>query len=60
MGEFTDKAKALGDKVAGGVKEGLGDATDNQRLESEGKAQQTEGTAHDVVGTIKGKLGNDI
>ncbi len=60
MGEFVDKAKALGDKVVGNVKEGLGDATDNKKLENEGKAQQTEGTAHDVAGTIKGKLGDDI
>lgn len=60
MGEFIDKAKALGDKVVGNVKEGLGDATDDKSLKSEGKAQQTEGTAHDVSGTIKGKLGDSI
>ena len=60
MGEFVEKTKALGDKVAGNVKEGVGDATDNQRLHDEGKAQQAEGTAHDIAGTIKGKLGDDI
>ena len=60
MGEMTDKIAAAGNKLAGNVKEGLGDATDNQRLENEGKAQQAEGTAHDVAGTIKGKLGDDI
>lgn len=60
MGEFTDKAKALGDKVAGNVKEGIGHATDDPSLEAEGEAQQAEGTAHDVAGTVKGKLGDDI
>ncbi len=60
MGEFVDKAKALGDKVVGSVKEGLGDATDNSSLESEGKAQKVEGTAHDVSGSVKGALGDDI
>ena len=60
MGEFVDKAKALGDKVVGNVKEGVGNATDNQSLANKGKAQQAEGTAHDVAGTIKGKLGDDI
>lgn len=60
MGEFVDKAKALGDKVVGNVKEGVGDATDNHSLENEGKAQQDRGTAHDVAGTVKGKLGDDI
>ncbi len=60
MGEFTEKAKALGDKVAGNAKEGIGNATDDESLKAKGKAQKTEGTAHDVAGTIKGKLGDDI
>jgi uncharacterized protein YjbJ (UPF0337 family) len=60
MGEFTDKVKAAGNKTAGSVKEGIGKATDNERLEAEGKAQQTKGAAQNVSGTIKGKLGNDI
>lgn len=60
MGEFTDKAKAAGNKVAGNVKEGIGKLTDNERLEAEGKAQQVKGSAQDVSGTVKGKLGNDI
>ena len=36
MGEFTDKAKAAGNKTAGAVKETTGKATDNERLEAEG------------------------
>ena len=60
MGEFTDKAKAAGNKLAGNVKEAVGDATDNQRLETEGEAQQAKGTAQDVSGSVKGALGDDI
>lgn len=60
MGEFTDKAKAAGNKMSGNVKEAVGDATDNHYLETEGKAQQTKGDAQDVSGTVKGKLGDDI
>lgn len=60
MGEFTDKAKAAGNKLSGGVKEAVGDATDNKSLENEGQAQQDKGTVQDVTGTVKGKLGNDI
>lgn len=37
MGDFQNKAENLGGKA----KEGLGEATDNQRLEDEGKADQT-------------------
>ena len=60
MGEATDKIKAAGNKVAGNVKEAIGKATDNERLEAEGKAQQVKGTAQDVAGTVKGKLGDKI
>lgn len=60
MGEFTDKLNAAGNKVAGNVKEGVGKATDNDRLEAEGKAQQVKGTAQDVKGSVKGALGDDI
>ncbi len=60
MGEFTDKVKAAGNKVAGNVKEAIGDATDNERLEAEGQAQKAKGTAQDVSGSVKGALGDDI
>ena len=60
MGEFTDKMKAAGNKVAGKVKEEVGDMTDNQKLEAEGKAQQLKGSAQDVKGSVKGALGDDL
>jgi len=60
MGEATDKIKAAGNKLAGGVKETIGDATDNERLEAEGQAQQAKGTVQNVKGNVKGALGDDI
>ena len=60
MGEATDKLKAAGNKVAGNVKEAVGKATDNERLEAEGKAQKLKGSAQDVKGSVKGTLGDDI
>ncbi|WP_185999992.1 MULTISPECIES: CsbD family protein [Novosphingobium] len=60
MGEFTDKANAAGNKIAGNLKEAVGKATDNERLEAEGKAQQLKGTAQDVKGSVKGALGDKI
>ncbi len=60
MGEFTDKVKAAGNKIAGSVKEAIGDATDNPQLEAEGVAQKAKGSAQDVAGSVKGALGDDI
>ncbi len=60
MGEFTDKVAAAGNKLAGGVKEAVGDATDNERLEAKGKAQKTKGTVQDVSGSVKGAVGDRI
>ena len=58
MGESTDKMKAAGNKVAGKVKEEIGDVTDNKKLGAEGKAQQVKGSAQDVKGSVKGALGD--
>lgn len=60
MGEAIDKLKAAGNKAAGAVKEAVGDATNNHRLEAEGKAQKAKGTAQDVAGSVKGAFGNKI
>lgn len=60
MGEMTDKAKAAGNKAAGSVKDGVGKMTNNDKMQAEGKAQKAKGSAQDVSGTVKGKLGDDI
>lgn len=60
MGEMTDKLSAAGNKLSGNIKEGIGKATDNQRLEAEGKAQQLKGTGQNMKGSLKGALGDDV
>lgn len=60
MGEFTDKAKGLGNEIAGKAKSVVADATDNPKLKVEGEAQQVKGAAQKVKGDIKGALGDKI
>ena len=38
MGEMTDKAKGLGNEIAGNIKQVAGKVTHNQHLEAEGTA----------------------
>lgn len=56
MGEYLDKAK-------GTIKENVGDATDNERLEREGKMDRAgadvKEKANDAVDTVKDKV-NDL
>ena len=60
MGEFTDKVKAAGNKIAGEAKEAIGKATGNDQLTTEGQADQVKGAGQDVKGSIKGALGDEI
>ena len=53
MGELTDKTKAAGNKIAGSIKDSIGEATNDPHLKAEGEAQKAKGTAQDVSGTIK-------
>jgi uncharacterized protein YjbJ (UPF0337 family) len=39
MGEMTDKAKGLGNEIAGNIKQAAGKVTHNQHLEAEGIAK---------------------
>lgn len=48
-----DKVEGTGKDVSGKVKEGVGHATGNRRLEGEGKADQAEGKAQKKVGDVK-------
>lgn len=56
IGETTDKMKGAANKAAGSVKAGVGDATDDHRLEAEGHAQKAKGDAQDAKGEAKGTL----
>lgn len=60
MGEFTDKAKGLGNEIAGNVKQAAGKASDNQRLEGEGIAQERKGEGQNLKGKLKGIAGDKI
>jgi uncharacterized protein YjbJ (UPF0337 family) len=64
MGESRQKEDAMGlddkinnkaEEVSGKTKEWVGDATDNERLEAEGKAQQTEAKVKQLIEEAKDK-----
>jgi len=48
-----DKAEGTWDETKGKVKEGVGDATDDERLEAEGKGDQAEGKFEKAKGNLK-------
>lgn len=60
MGELADKAKGLGNEIAGNVKQAAGKATDKPHLEAEGVAQERKGEAQNLKGKIKGALGDKV
>jgi uncharacterized protein YjbJ (UPF0337 family) len=60
MGELTDKAKGLGNELAGNIKQAAGRATNNPQLEAEGIAQERKGEAQGLKGKVKGALGDKV
>ena len=60
MGEMTDKAKGLGNEIAGNAKQAAGKASDNQRLEGEGVAQESKGEGQNLKGKLKGIVGDKV
>jgi uncharacterized protein YjbJ (UPF0337 family) len=48
-----DKAKNEAEIASGKVKEGVGDATDNDRMQAEGEVDQTSGNTKQVGEKIK-------
>ncbi|GJD59381.1 CsbD family protein [Methylobacterium dankookense] len=53
MSSTTDKIKGLANEAVGNVKQGVGKATGNEKLEAEGKAQELKGEAQKTVGDVK-------
>ncbi|GBU16296.1 MULTISPECIES: CsbD family protein [Methylobacterium] len=53
MSSTTDKLKGAANEVAGNVKQGVGKATGNEKLQAEGKAQELKGEAQRTVGETK-------
>ncbi|MDP3551184.1 MAG: CsbD family protein [Novosphingobium sp.] len=60
MGEMTDKAKGLANEAAGNIKQAVGKATSNEKLQAEGIAQERKGEAQQVEGKVKGALGDKV
>jgi uncharacterized protein YjbJ (UPF0337 family) len=50
---FIDKAKNTAEKVAGEVKEKVGELTDDKELQAEGKKDQTKGSLKNTGEDIK-------
>ncbi|WP_338445759.1 CsbD family protein [Pelagerythrobacter marensis] len=60
MGEMKDKAKGMGNEIAGNAKQAAAEATGNPRLDAEGKAQERKGEAQNLSGKVKGALGDKV
>ena len=51
-----DELKGKAKDLTGKAKEGLGDATGNERMENEGRADQAEGNVQETFGKGKRKV----
>ncbi|AWN36501.1 CsbD family protein [Methylobacterium radiodurans] len=64
MSSTTDKIKGAINEAIGNAKQGIGNATDNDRLKTEGKAQELKGTTQRGVGeakdTVKSAVGGKL
>ncbi|MGH8382194.1 CsbD family protein [Pseudomonas sp.] len=56
MSGTKDKVKGMANEAVGNIKQGVGKATDNERLRTEGKLQERKGEAQQVVGKVKDAL----
>ncbi|OLS59490.1 CsbD family protein [Pseudomonas putida] len=53
MSGTKDKVKGMANEAVGNIKQGVGKATDNDKLRAEGKAQELKGEAQQTVGKVK-------
>ncbi|MBX9930090.1 MAG: CsbD family protein [Methylobacterium sp.] len=58
MSSSTDKIKGLANEAVGNAKQGIGQATGNDKLNAEGKAQELEGEGQQTVGNVKDGVKN--
>ncbi|MEO6387984.1 MAG: CsbD family protein [Croceibacterium sp.] len=56
MGELKDKAKGLGNEIAGNAKQ----TSDDPDTRAEGRDQERKGEMQNVKGDIKGAMGDKI
>lgn len=60
MGELIDKAKGIGNEIAGNVKQMLGEANNDPDKKAEGLGQELKGKGQQIKGSIKGALGDKV
>ena len=53
MGSTTDKIKGVTNQAIGKAKQGLGEATGDERLEGEGAIQEVKGKGQKAMGDVK-------
>ena len=53
MSSTTDKIKGTANQVAGKIKQGVGEATDDHQLKGEVKLQEAKGNVQKAVGDAK-------
>ncbi|AWB21433.1 CsbD family protein [Methylobacterium currus] len=58
MSSTTDKIKGLANEAVGNIKQGVGSATGNEKLQAEGKAQELKGEAQKTAGDVKDGIKN--
>lgn len=58
MSSTDDKARGTGNDVVGNVKQAVGSATGNEKMQSEGAAQEAKGDAQKALGNVKDAVGN--
>ncbi|MCP1441195.1 uncharacterized protein YjbJ (UPF0337 family) [Pseudomonas sp. GGS8] len=60
MSSTGDKVKGMANEAAGNVKQGVGKATGNDRLRTEGAVQEKKGEAQQAIGKAKDALKKGI
>jgi uncharacterized protein YjbJ (UPF0337 family) len=56
MGSTTDKIKGVANEAAGNVKQGVGRAVGDEKLQAEGAAQEAKGDAQKAMGDAKASV----
>lgn len=57
---LSDNLKGAANKLKGEVKEAIGNATNDPKLQTEGKTDQLKGTIQEKVGNVKEAVSNKI
>lgn len=58
MSSTDDKARGTGNDVVGNIKQTVGGATGNEKMQAEGETQETKGEAQKTLGNAKEAVGN--